>query len=280
MSPLVSVLMTAYNREKYIAEAIQSVLVSTYERFELIIVDDCSTDNTVEIASIYAAKDSRIRLFLNDENLGDYPNRNRAATYAKGEYLMYVDSDDAIKIDHISRALEVVGFWPDVKLVLPSRMHDNFRGTKKYKPSDAYYQHFYVDGFLETGPLGALIDHSVYSALNGFSGRRMIGDVEFYLRLSREFQIARMDSSSICTRIGNIKESQIGEYFYLVEIVGMYRTIVFNKLNPLYKRRYSLILRKFFELEYVIFKKFIKSIEIKYLHYLLRNINNLFGYGS
>ena len=59
--PLVSVLMTAYNREKYIAEAIESVLASTYKNFELIIVDDCSKDKTVEIARRYAKKDQRIK---------------------------------------------------------------------------------------------------------------------------------------------------------------------------------------------------------------------------
>ena len=65
-SPLVSVLMTAYNREKYIAEAIESVLASTYTNFELIIVDDCSTDKTVEIAKSYEVKDNRIKVYIND----------------------------------------------------------------------------------------------------------------------------------------------------------------------------------------------------------------------
>src|SRR5579862_3435759 len=93
-APLVSVLMTAYNREKYIAEAIESVLASMYKNFELIIVDDCSKDKTVDIARSYELKDSRIHVYVNEENLGDYPNRNRAASYAKGKYIKYVDSDD------------------------------------------------------------------------------------------------------------------------------------------------------------------------------------------
>ena len=63
--PLVSVLMTAYNREKYISEAIESVLSSTFKNFELIIVDDGSVDNTVKIARGYELKDSRIKVFTN-----------------------------------------------------------------------------------------------------------------------------------------------------------------------------------------------------------------------
>ena len=74
---LVSVLMTSFNREKYIAEAIESVLASTYKDFELIIVDDCSKDNTVGIAKKYEELDSRVKVYINEVNLGDYPNRNK-----------------------------------------------------------------------------------------------------------------------------------------------------------------------------------------------------------
>src|SRR5690348_3619706 len=74
-SPIVSVLMTAYNREKYISQAIESVLRSSLTNFELIIVDDVSKDRTVEIARNYAAKDNRVLVFVNEKNLGDYGNR-------------------------------------------------------------------------------------------------------------------------------------------------------------------------------------------------------------
>jgi glycosyltransferase involved in cell wall biosynthesis len=73
--PLVSVLMTAYNREKYIADAISSVLNSTYKNFELIIVDDGSKDATVQIAKQFEAKDERVTVYQNEKNLGDYNNR-------------------------------------------------------------------------------------------------------------------------------------------------------------------------------------------------------------
>src|SRR5688572_29970543 len=94
--PLVSVLMTAYNREKYIRDAIQSVLNSGYNNFELIIADDGSTDNTASIAREYAAQDTRIQFVENEQNLGDYANRNKVASMARGKYLKYVDSDDTI----------------------------------------------------------------------------------------------------------------------------------------------------------------------------------------
>ena len=94
--PLVSVLMTAYNREIYIAQAIESVLQSTYTNFELIIVDDGSTDSTLSIAKKYAEADERVYVYQNETNLGDYNNRNRAASLAKGMLYKYLDSDDVI----------------------------------------------------------------------------------------------------------------------------------------------------------------------------------------
>jgi glycosyltransferase involved in cell wall biosynthesis len=98
--PLVSVLMTVYNREKYISEAIESVMASTYQNWELIIVDDRSKDTSVEIARHYETQDKRIKVYVNEANLGDYPNRNKAASYAEGKYLKYVDASRAISVLH------------------------------------------------------------------------------------------------------------------------------------------------------------------------------------
>src|ERR1700683_2785622 len=95
-SPLVSVLITVYNRERYLAAAVDSVLAQTMQDFEVIIVDDLSTDRSVEIAQTYAARVPRIRFLRNERNLGDYPNRMQAAEQARGRYLKYVDSDDLI----------------------------------------------------------------------------------------------------------------------------------------------------------------------------------------
>ena len=106
-NPTVSVLTTCYNREAYIAETIESVLAQTFADFEYIIVDDCSKDGSFEIARSYASKDSRIRLYRNDSNLGDYPNRNKAASYARGKYLKFIDSDDLL----YPHALEVCSWY-------------------------------------------------------------------------------------------------------------------------------------------------------------------------
>ena len=96
LPPIVSILTTVYNREKYLAACLDSVLASGYKDWELIIVDDVSSDASVAIAKSYEQKDARIKVYVNDKNLGDYPNRNKAASYAKGKYIKYLDADDII----------------------------------------------------------------------------------------------------------------------------------------------------------------------------------------
>ena len=89
---LVSIIMPVYNLEKYIASSIQSILKQTYSNIELIIVDDCSTDNSYEIARTF--KDERIRLFRNSENRGVVYSRNFAISKAKGVYIALNEGDD------------------------------------------------------------------------------------------------------------------------------------------------------------------------------------------
>lgn len=92
--PKVSVLMPAYNAEKYIAESIESILNQTFQDFELIIIDDCSSDNTWNIMQEYAKKDDRINIFKNEKNLGIGGNRNRLINLARGKYIVWQDNDD------------------------------------------------------------------------------------------------------------------------------------------------------------------------------------------
>lgn len=92
MKDLVSVIMPSYNTAEFIKETIESVLHQTYQNFEIIIVDDCSTDNTDEVVS--SIKDERIKYLKNEKNSGAAISRNRALREAKGEWIAFLDSDD------------------------------------------------------------------------------------------------------------------------------------------------------------------------------------------
>lgn len=90
---LVSVIMPSYNTAKYIAESIESILAQTYPYWELIIVDDCSTDDTDAVVSRYLS-DTRIRYLKNEQNSGAAVSRNYALREAKGKWIAFLDSDD------------------------------------------------------------------------------------------------------------------------------------------------------------------------------------------
>jgi glycosyltransferase involved in cell wall biosynthesis len=98
-----------------VSQAIESILCSSYTDFELLISDDCSTDDTWSIVQGY--KDPRIRAWRNEQNLGEYPNRNKVLNEAKGKYIIYIDGDDILYKDALDRLARYVQAFPAAKAV-------------------------------------------------------------------------------------------------------------------------------------------------------------------
>ena len=114
---LISVLMPTYNVEKFIGAAVESILTQTWTNFELIIVDDCSTDHTYNILKEYAAKDSRIQLYKNEINSKICKTLNKALCHAKGEFIVRMDGDDVSLPDRFERLYQFLVDNPQVDLV-------------------------------------------------------------------------------------------------------------------------------------------------------------------
>ena len=165
--PLVSVLMTAYNREKFIGEAIESVLHSTYSNFELIVLDDCSTDKTVEIAQKFACTDSRIRVYVNKKNLGQFQNRNKAVDYASGKYILYVDSDDVLFQNAIEYIINQFQEFPEAKFATIYQGSD-INYPIVLNPTDCIHKHFFDRHFLDNGPGGSMIEKEYFISIGKF----------------------------------------------------------------------------------------------------------------
>ena len=225
--PLVSVLMTAYNREKYIAEAIESVLASSFKDFELIIVDDCSKDHTVEIARRYTG-DSRVQVHVNEKNLGDYPNRNRAASFARGKYLKYLDSDDVIYPHGLEVMVSSMEQFPQAVLGLIRSPRRDAPDPAQLSPKEAYVEHFLKGGFLDAGPSGTIIQTSALRALGGFSGKRFVGDTEMWLRLAARRPVVRLVEGLVWWRQHEQQEIRTGhsssgylEWNYRVSVASL-----------------------------------------------------------
>jgi glycosyltransferase involved in cell wall biosynthesis len=105
MTPAISIGVPVYNMERLLPEAVESALGQTYRDFELIVVDNASTDRSYEIASEYARRDSRVRVFRNDTNIGHLPNFNRCFDLARGTWLKFLCADDWLAPDCLERLM-------------------------------------------------------------------------------------------------------------------------------------------------------------------------------
>lgn len=212
--------MTAYNREKYIAEAIESVMNSTYQNWELIIVDDCSKDRTVEIAKSYEARDHRIKVYINETNLGDYPNRNRAASYAKGKYLKYVDADDMIYSHGLKVMVDSMEKFPSAAIGLCKEQNNKNFYPYLIKPYDAYIEHFFNKSFLANAPTSVIINGEVFRKLNGFSGMRHVSDYELWLRTAQMHDLVIIVNGLTFWRSHDEQEKTLGSMNFYRDLLN------------------------------------------------------------
>lgn len=182
VKPRVSVVVTCFNREKFLADAIESVLAGSFEEFELIVVDDASTDDSVEIAQSYVRADERVRLVVNETNLGDYPNRNHALNYVAAPYLKYHDSDDLMYPHCLETLVALLDDAPDAGFALSSSRA--WRGgpcPMLLSPQMAYRREFLGGGLFHCGPAGALFRTDVLRARGGFPSRGAASDFYFWI---------------------------------------------------------------------------------------------------
>lgn len=104
-NPLVSIVIPIYNVSDYVEECIKSVINQTYSNLEIICIDDCGTDNSMEIVKQFH-KDPRVNILINSKNIGLGASRNKGAQFAHGDYLFFLDSDDYLYPDSIKRLVE------------------------------------------------------------------------------------------------------------------------------------------------------------------------------
>jgi glycosyltransferase involved in cell wall biosynthesis len=126
-------------------------LLQSYSNFELIIVDDCSVDKTPDLILKYSLNDSRIKFFKNQCNVGDYPNRNIAASYAKGFLLVFLDSDDYFYVDALSYIVSKFNQFPEIKHST-LYFNDDLKEEVVVQSEIALYNHFFKNNLLSGGP--------------------------------------------------------------------------------------------------------------------------------
>lgn len=222
--PLVTVTIPMYNNERYIAETIESVLCQTMDDFELLVYDDHSTDQSLEIASSFA--DPRISVFASDRNLGPEENWNRAVSDTRGRYVKLLCADDLLFPECLEKqvsAFEETGM-DGVSLVSSQRTIIDPEGKVLIKKVN------FIDGGLKTPdevvrkmvrlgtniigePVCGLYPAGLISSTSGYSARIPYTiDLDFWMQLLRLGNLWMIDEPLCAFRISNLSwSSRIGE---------------------------------------------------------------------
>ena len=201
---LVSVVMPAYNSEKYISEAIESILNQTFKDFEFIIIDDGSTDKTWEIIQEYAKKDERITAFKNEKNLNNYATRNKGIKIAKGKYIVWQDSDDVSlpnrlekQVDFMEKNLEV-GICGSYMQIFTDERDLNIR---KYSIEDKDLRKD-IFKFSPIAQPAAIIRKSCYEKVGYYDDRfDATQDLDMTFRIGNEFKLANIPEVLVNYRV-------------------------------------------------------------------------------
>lgn len=212
-SPLltVSVLVTVYDRERYLSDCLTSVLASTWGDFEVIVVDDCSTDGSASVAQGYAERDPRVRFFRNERNLGDYPNRMRAAQLARGRYLKYVDSDDLIYPHSLAIMVEAMDGHPNAALGISHSLPEDERPYPwELSPAETWRKEFLGRGCLGSGPSGAILRRDAFIESGGFRQWGVLSDTDLWYRMTARWPVVLLPPGLVWWRRHDNQEFSTG----------------------------------------------------------------------
>jgi len=207
MKPEVSVIMPVYNMESYLEEAVDSILGQSFENFELIVVDDASTDRSWDVLCTYF--DSRLVCLRNIENIGNYPSRNKGMRVAKGKYICVMDADDIAFPDRIEKQFEYMERHPGVLACGSQFICIGMDNTypKPLKNCDIQLQLLKDNRFLHPS---LFIRTTVLKELGGYDERyRYSSDYDLACRLALKGEIVNMPDVLMQYRIHKTQISSV-----------------------------------------------------------------------
>lgn len=233
--PLVSVLMTSYNHDRFIREAVESVLSQSFTDFELVIVDDASLDGSREIINELAGKDERIKPLFHQENMGIARTINDGLDYSKGRYMALIASDDLWMEDKLAKQLEILEV-NDNRIVWCNADIIDAESHPTGKTSSEIFRNSQLNGYVFEDLSNAwLCGSSIMFKRSNIQGMKFnenmkyLNDTQFYLDIGYKY-----------------------EYYYMEEPLARYRLHSNNTSSGDVKGWYhdSLLLCKYFLHEY------------------------------
>jgi len=235
-TPLISVVIPSYNHHQFIVAALQSVMDQTYDQIELIVIDDCSSDDTVAIAAEWLANNgqrfSSVHLLRNQINLGADGTINKGIRASKGRFVTILNSDDIFvpsRLESMIKALllndaslafsKVVAIDDNGAILLPSKLpavlQGAFEQADRSKVNDPSLGFGFLRGNLAISTGNLLFSRSLYDRLNGFRPLKYVHDWDFVLRaliltepiyVAEELYLYRIHSSNSFSQLAAVAE--------------------------------------------------------------------------
>lgn len=238
-SPLITIVITSYNYGSYLPRAIESALQQGSDELEVVVVDNCSTDDSWETIQRFAKRDARIKPHLNERNLGLVGNHMRGLSLASGEKVLFLSADDCLLPGHVKRVLATHLAHPEIDLVFSTYFQvDEHDKITRYLDHPGHLRGSYYGGRNE---FAGLLTYDCYTCLpttlfdrvelieaGGFDENLLAMDLDLYLRFAAlGKQMAFIDSPGVCIRVHSEAASgkdryvasgkQLREHLYLLE---------------------------------------------------------------
>lgn len=198
--PPVSVIIPTYNGAAYLREAVESILGQTFRDFELILIDDVSSDASVAIAEEYARRDPRVRVVRNAKNLGFAGNRNKAVSLARGRYIAWQDQDDIALPERIERQYRLLESDPRLGIVGGAMIVFDAAGRtslRRYPEGDAELRRM-IFRFSPVALPACMIRKSVFLEVGGYDERwSPAGDLDMSFKIGLRHRLGNIPEPAI-----------------------------------------------------------------------------------
>lgn len=225
-NPLVTVICLCYNHKDYVIESLMSVLNQHYNTIELIIVDDCSTDNSKSVIEKWLLDYPQIPFIANDTNLGNTKSFNNALKTAKGDYIIDLAADDVLLPNCITSQINAFNnttfknlgiVYGNVELITEKGKHesyyfpvDSFQKVVKERTTGDIYESVLSGGDCICS-VSSMVKKSLFDALNGYDETLAYEDLDFWIRASRTYEFDFIDAILVQKRIVH---HSLGTHFF------------------------------------------------------------------